>query len=108
MLINSNQIKSDINLINKRDGSWKAECTRRLIQENQIVATLCISRIHSSELCRSRIRDSAMNDLSAGDFVFKVVDMMKNCGWYGQADRILDLACGGLGEEGGNKKARMV
>ena len=24
-------------------------------------------------------------------FVFMVVDMMKNSGWYGQADRILEL-----------------
>ena len=32
-----------------------------------------------------------MNNLTAGDFVFMVVDMMKNSGWYGQADRILEL-----------------
>ena len=69
---------------------------------------LCISRIHSSKICRNRIRDSAINDLSSGDFVFKVVDMTKNCGLYGQAERILELACEGLAEEGGNKKARKV
>lgn len=79
-----------------------------MIQENQIMAKLCIARIRSSELCRYRIRHSAINDLSWGDFVFKVVDMMKNCGWYGQAQRILEFACGGLGEEGGNKMAQKV
>ena len=61
------------------------------ISENQITAKLCLERIHSSEVDRTRISQSALNNLTEGDFVFMVVDMMKNSGWYGQADRILEL-----------------
>ena len=61
------------------------------ITENQITAKLCLERIHSSEVDRTRISQSALNNLTEGDFVFMVVDMMKNSGWYGQADRILEL-----------------
>jgi hypothetical protein len=89
--LNIIQINVDIAIINKRDGSWKAECQKRLALENQIIAKLCLSRIHSSEVDRIRISNTAMNDLSEGDFVFMVVDMMKNSGWYGQADRILEF-----------------
>ena len=85
------QINADIVVINKRDGSWKAECQKRLALENQIICKLCISRIHSNEAASIRIRNTSVNDLSAGDFVFMVVDMMKNSGWYGQADRILEF-----------------
>jgi hypothetical protein len=55
-----------------------------------MTAKLCLQRIHSSEVAAS-IRLSLLNNLTEGDFVFFVVDMMKNCGWYGQADRILEL-----------------
>ncbi len=91
MTLNIIQINADIAIINKGDGSWKAECQKRLALENQIIAKLCLSRIHSSEVDRIRISNTAMNDLSEGDFVFMVVDMMKNSGWYGQADRILEF-----------------
>ena len=83
------KINADIALIQKRDGSWKAEDW--MATENQITAKLCISKIHSCEVARTRISVSHLNDLTEGDFVFKVVDMMKNSGWYGQADRILEL-----------------
>ena len=59
--------------------------------ENQITVKLCISRIHSNEAARIRISQSSLNDLTEGDFVFMVVDMMKNSGWYGQADYILEF-----------------
>ena len=74
-LKNRNQIDADIALINKRDGSWKAEWTRRMAKENQITAKLCISCIHSSDVARARIIYSALNDLTEGDFV--KVDMIK-------------------------------
>ncbi len=32
-----------------------------------------------------------LSELTPGEFAFKVVDEMKSCGWYGQADRILEL-----------------
>ena len=54
------QINADIVIINKRDGSWKAECQKRLAFENQIIAKLCISRIHSSEAARIRIINTAL------------------------------------------------
>ena len=56
-----------------------------------MTAKLCLERIHSSEVDRNRISLSEYNNLTAGDFVFMVGDMMKNCGWYGQADRFLEL-----------------
>jgi hypothetical protein len=63
-------------------------------KKNVIIVKLCINRIHSSEADRIRIENTPINSLSEGDFVFMVVDMMKNCGWYGLADRILEFVGG--------------
>ena len=59
-------------------------------EKNQMTAKLCLNRIKQT----TDVVNVSANDLSPTEFVCKVVDEMRSCGWATQSDEILSYIGG--------------
>ena len=85
-LIDKQKIADDIVIINVSKKSWKS------LKRNRETVKLCLERLHSTKIKKIEdMTNTEINGLTPGEFAFRVVDMMKNSGWYGQGEKIVDM-----------------
>ena len=73
--------------------SWKCRSflNTAMSTELQMTTKLAANQIHSDAAKMNRILNRTLNELSPGEIAFFVLDRFKNCGWYGQAERVVEL-----------------